>query len=309
MMTKRTFTLISVMALTVIALLYSCKSDEEPVNPFDSVTHNTNSTTDPTPDPNSITGLYKNIFSVRCANPGCHDGTFEPDFRTIESSYSTLVYQPVNKFTLDSAKIFSLRCIPYNTDDSWLVERLVTQTTEYMPSNSVRLSQSDIDHVKNWINAGCPDQNGDLPVKPNLQPNVVGYVVTDSVLNRIDTNRVGGFYFNSFIVEQGKTMTFIFAALDTADGADGTDPSLFTVKKIKFSTSKNDFSNAITVNATQYIPAYTAWLASVPFSNWTSGQTVYFRIYVNDGDHVDDAEFPRNETIDYYKTNYSFYVQ
>ena len=37
-------------------------------------------------DANSIVGLHQNIFKPTCANAGCHDGTFEPDFRTIESS-------------------------------------------------------------------------------------------------------------------------------------------------------------------------------------------------------------------------------
>jgi hypothetical protein len=27
-----------------------------------------------------------------CANSGCHDGTFEPDFRTLEGSYNTLLF-------------------------------------------------------------------------------------------------------------------------------------------------------------------------------------------------------------------------
>ncbi len=308
-MMKRKIITLSVLVVALTVFFFSCKKEEPPVNPFDSVTHNSNNPNDPNPDPNSIAGLYKNIFSVRCANPGCHDGTFEPDFRTIESAYSTLVYQSVNKVTLDSAKIFSLRVIPHNTSDSWLVERLTTSTTEYMPSNSVRLSQTDIDHVKNWINAGCPDQNGTLPVKPNLQPNVIGYVAFDSVYSRIDTNRVNGFGYNPFILREGQTMNLLFAALDTADGADGTDPSLYSVKKIKFSANKNDFSSAVSIDASLYISQYSAWVTVVPTSMWHSGTTVYFRIYVNDGDHVNDAEFPRNESIDYYKTLYAFYVQ
>ncbi len=309
MMNKKTILFFLIGSLIGIIFLHSCKKDDAPSNPFDTINHNSTTTTDPLPDPNSIQGLYKNIFSIKCANPGCHDGTFEPDFRTIESSFSTLVYQPVNKVTLDSLKLFTHRVIPHNSSDSWLIERLTTSTTEYMPSNSVRLSSSDIDHVKNWINAGCPDQNGTLPVKPNLQPNVIGYVALDSVYQRIDTNRVNGLGYNPFIIEEGKTLTMLFVAVDTADGADGTDPSIYTSKKIKLSTSKNDFSSAITINAFTYLAAYQAWLVVIPTSMWPSGTTVYFRIYVNDGDHTADAEFPRNESIDYYKTLYAFYVQ
>ena len=43
-------------------------------------------------DPTSIAGLYQNIFGPTCANSGCHDGTFEPDFRTMESKMLESVY-------------------------------------------------------------------------------------------------------------------------------------------------------------------------------------------------------------------------
>lgn len=290
-------------------LMVSCKKSPDPVNPYDSIDHSSQTTNDPSPDPNSIQGLYKNIFSVKCSNPGCHDGTFEPDFRTIESSYSTLVYQPVNKLTLDSSKFFSYRAIPANTLDSWIIERLTTTTTEYMPSNGIRLSTADIDHVKNWINNGCKDINGVSAQKPDLQPNIAGYVAYDSVFVRLDTNRLADVQFNPFVVNAGSTMIIAFACNDTADGSMATDPSQFTVKEIRFSTDKNDFSNATTIVASTYISAYTAWLVTVPVTAWPVGTTVYFRVYVNDGHHSTNAEFPRYESLDYYKTYFSFYVQ
>ncbi|MBP6657110.1 MAG: hypothetical protein KA284_04590, partial [Bacteroidia bacterium] len=97
-----------VFAVILTSTFFACKKDEVPENPYDKVDYSTNTNPDPNPDPNSIQGLYKNIFQPKCANPGCHDGTFEPDFRTIESAYSTLVYQSVNKTTLDSVKLFTL---------------------------------------------------------------------------------------------------------------------------------------------------------------------------------------------------------
>ena len=143
MMGKKNNSFVIVFALVFVAILYSCKKEEEaPANPYDSVDYSTNNNTDPNPDPNSIQGLYKNIFQPRCANPGCHDGTFEPDFRTIESSYATLVYQSVNKVTLDSVQLFTTRAIPFNTDYSWLIERLTTLTTEYMPSKISIMSKT-----------------------------------------------------------------------------------------------------------------------------------------------------------------------
>lgn len=298
-----------IIPLLIVLFNWGCKKDDAPENPYDSVNYNTGGTELPEPDPNSISGLHKNIFFPRCANPGCHDGTFEPDFRTVESSFATLVYQPVNKTTLDSVKIYSHRVLPGNTSDSWLIERLVTPTTEYMPSNSVRLSAADIDHVKNWINAGCPDANGMLPSKPNLLPNVVGYVAVDGANVRLDTNRLNDLPFNPFVVPAGTGFTIAFSALDTADGADATDPSQFTMKEIRFSTDKNDFTNALTISAGFYLAQFSAWLVSVPSMQWPAGTTVYFRIYVNDGQHVNPAEFPRSSSIDFYKTIYAFYVQ
>ncbi len=294
----------------ITEIFQACKKDDNaPENPYDNIdrTITINQPTDP--DPNTIAGLHKNIFFPKCANPGCHDGTFEPDYRTIESTFYTLVYQPVNLVTLDSAKIFTLRVIPHNTSDSWLIERLTTSTSDYMPSNSVRLSTAEIDHVKNWINAGCPDINGVLPVKPNLQPNVVGYVAIDASNNRIDTNRVNGFPLNPFIVQAGSTMTILFVATDTADGADATDPSMFTKKEIHFSLDKNNFTGSPSIPALLYIAQFNAWAVSVPVSTWPTGTTVYFRIYVNDGHHTSDSVFPRYESNDYYKTLYAFYVQ
>lgn len=48
---------------------------------------------------NTIQGLHAGLFKPTCANSGCHDGNFEPDFRTVESSYYSLVQQPVIKRT------------------------------------------------------------------------------------------------------------------------------------------------------------------------------------------------------------------
>ena len=201
--------------------------------------------------------------------------------------------------------------MPNNIADSWLIERLTTQTSEYMPSNGVRLSNSDIDHVKNWINAGCPDVNGILPVKPNLQPNIIGYVAVDSLTStRLDTNRVNNFPLNPFIVNAGTTMRILFLATDTADGTDGTDPSAFTVKEIHFSLDKNNFNSARIIPSFFYLSLYKAWLVDVPGNIWPAGTTVYFRIYVNDGNHPGvNSEFPRDKSFDYYKTLYAFYVQ
>jgi len=300
-----------VYAYSLVAFLFvGCTKTEEEVNPYDSVDYGTTSETDSVLDPASFAGLHKNIFSKKCANPGCHDGTFEPDFRTVQSSYSTLVYQNVNKSTLDSLSFFTLRVIPNDYQKSFLFERLVTQTSDYMPSNSVRLSAQEIDYVKTWIQNGARDMFGAAPVKPNLPPNILGYIAYNSSFVRIDTARVGGFFYNPFIVPANSTIYMPFLALDTADGASATDPSLFTTHRFKFSTNKDNFSGATTVNAAWNVPlALNVWILTLNTSQWASGTTVYFRIYVNDGFQAVDMEFPRNSSLDYYKNNYAFIVQ
>ncbi len=299
----------------LLLFVFACtKTDDEPTNPYDGVDYiipNTN--INPTePDSNSIAGLQKNIFSKRCANPGCHDGTFEPDYRTLQSTYSTLVYQKVNKLTVDTIHYFTYRVIPNDTANSFLFERITTTTSDYMPSNGInRLSRSDINHIKTWIMNGARDEFGNLPVKPDLQPNLVGYIAFDSAYNRIDSIRLNNIPYNPFLAQVNQNILLPVVVTDTADGASATLPANFTSVKIKFATQKDNFSGAYTVTClfNLPIPGFDIWQGIINTGQWSSGTTVYFRVYMNDGHHATDAEFPRNGSLDYYKTVYAFYVQ
>jgi hypothetical protein len=299
------------MAVIMTCMFFSaCKKSETPENPYDSVNYNPNPDNDSVPSPSSITGLHKNIFSPKCAVPGCHDGTFEPDFRTVQSTFSTLVYMSVNKLTLDSVNFFNYRVIPGDDTASFLLERLLTPTSDYMPSNSVRLPDADIANIRKWINDGCPDVNGDLPTRPNLAPNVNGYIALNSSLVRIDTSRVDGVVFNPFIAPANSSIVLPVLVLDTADGIYATPPQNFTVHDLKFSTDKNNFSAATTITATWMSPIpYNVWQASVNTALWPVGTTVYFRVYMNDGFQASPAEFPRAASLDYYKTYFAFKIQ
>ena len=299
------------MAVILFGMMFSsCKKNETPENPYDSVNYNPNPDNDSIPSPSSITGLHKNIFSPKCAVPGCHDGTFEPDFRTVQSSYSTLIYMGVNKLTLDSVNFFNYRVIPGDDTASFLMERLLTPTSDYMPSNSVRLPDSDIANIRKWINDGCPDVNGDLPTRPNLAPNVNGFVAFTPALVRIDTSRVDGVIFNPFIAPANSFITIPVLVLDTADGIYATPPEDFTIMNLKFSTDKNNFAAATTIAAAWMSPIpYNVWQATVNTALWPVGTTVYFRVYVNDGFQANPAEFPKAASLDYYKTYFAFKIQ
>ena len=80
-----------------IIFFTACKNDD--LNPYDDPSLNPpiNNDTNYFNNPIAFESIQNNVFAPYCANSGCHDGSFEPDFRTIESSYSTLVYHPVIK--------------------------------------------------------------------------------------------------------------------------------------------------------------------------------------------------------------------
>lgn len=299
-----------VVALVLLLFISSCKKEESPENPYDGVNYNTGGNNDSIPDPASITGLHKNIFFPRCANPGCHDGTFEPDFRTVQSSYSTLLYMGVTKKTLDSINFFNYRVIPNEEANSFLIERLTTSTSDYMPSNGVRLSSTDIGNVRKWIQNGCPDVDGNLPVKPNLPPNIIGFIATDTLYNRLDTARQNGVEYLPFFAPANQNMYVVLVALDTADGTTATDPANFTEHKIKWSLDPNNFAGAPSINAFWMSPIpFPYWQVIVNTGQWSVGTTVYFRVYMNDGFQSSPAELPKNQSADFYKTYFAFIIQ
>ena len=292
-----------------VVFISSCKKTETPENPYSTVDYSTNNTSTAEPDPNSIAGLHKNIFSKKCALSGCHDGTFEPDFRTVQSSYSSLVYNPVIKNTVDNIGYFSYRVVPSSSAASFLIERLTTSTSDYMPSNGARLQQSYIENIKKWINDGAKDENGNPPVKPNLLPNITSYVIYNTTFTiRYDTNRVGGISYYAAIVPAATNLYIPFFASDEADSADATPVSSFTNCRIEFSLTKDGFPS-LNSSASFFVSSAQVWVSAVNTSQWPSGTTVYFRVYVNDGQHTVDSEFPRNTSLYYYKSYFSFYVQ
>ena len=107
-----------VILSAVLALVLSCSREVAP-NPWDDLNNDEDST--------ALTGfadIHKNILEPKCANPACHDGTFEPDFRTIEGSYNTLVYHPVTKN--DEDLTYEHRVVPGDIGASWMYNRITT---------------------------------------------------------------------------------------------------------------------------------------------------------------------------------------
>ena len=134
----------NIWIIIFVFIVFSCKKDAF-FNPYDDPSLDPPYISDTNYFPNGInfSSLHNNIFIPTCANSGCHDGTFEPDFRTIESSYNTLVYHPVIKN--DSINSYEFRVKPGDASSSVLYKRLIEDidglsgimplTAEYHPEH------------------------------------------------------------------------------------------------------------------------------------------------------------------------------
>lgn len=173
------------ISLMVMVLLAGCRKSDAPDNPFDDPNYKAPSgggSVDTLPLTN-FAGLHQRIFKPTCSNSGCHDGTFEPDFRTIESSYNTLLYQPIIKN--NPAGAFLYRVLPGNANGSVLHERLVADIDGISGIMPLSIDpQSDwptkkaeyIAAVVAWINAGARDMFGNPPPNGPVNPRLQGMV-------------------------------------------------------------------------------------------------------------------------------------
>lgn len=302
-----------------LILLAACQVESPPPpNPFDAIDYGEPPVPLPPPDSNSLVGLHTYIFSQSCAVPGCHDGSFEPDFRTVQSTYSTLVFHPVVKN--DTNQSYEYRVLPFDANASWLYNRVTTddQTLGRMPLYDNPLTQGQVQSIVSWINSGAPDMFGKISALPNTQPQFAGmaaFADFNGLDYRVDTIR-GNNIFNPFGTLKNLNMTIWMAFSD-----DSTDISSFTSGKILFSDDFNDFSNAVEIQATysptpKIIPdwygtgntAELYWKVELNTNNFPVGEVTFFRFYVNDGNHPEDFEFPRTSQPIEFKSFMSFYV-
>lgn len=120
-----------------------------------------------------ITLMHQQVLSPECAVSGCHDGHFEPDFRTLSSTFFTTVYHPVTKNNAESE--FTYRVVPGDTAASVLHERLTNccfiNENDRMPQLEIGepLPDSLIAHISRWILAGAPDILGKIAPEPDAE--------------------------------------------------------------------------------------------------------------------------------------------
>ena len=155
---------------------------------------------------------------------------------------------------------------------------------------------------------GAKDMFNQLPVYPNTEPMIGYYGAVNSTYQAIDTNRAGGQIYNPFKVPSGTAFKIGVLVND-----DSTAVSSLIHNKLKMSTNKDVFTSATIYTNCYYVASSNGkskfWIFDVSTSPFVVGDTVYFRYYTNDGDHVNDTEFPRNDHVIQYKTWWSFVVQ
>lgn len=306
---------ISVLLLS--GMFIGCKKDDEEQNPYtlpefqaptDSVsTHN--------PDPNTIAGLHKYVFQPTCANSGCHDGTFEPDFRTIQSSWNTLVMQPVIKNNPQGT--FQYRVLPGNPDESVLVERLIHDIdgqSGIMPlwleptSDWPVKKDQYIQNVRNWILNGALDVYGNPASSQNLSPQLKGILIalpgsTEPLPRAISTGAI--------VVPAGTTTIDVFVALDD----DQTPVEQLSYLKLKTGPTLNGFATLPEL-ALQQVPAVNGPAfngGSTTFRHKTTVsvaglplyQQQFVRVYVQDNS-PEITEIPGVNSAPHVRNFYSF---
>ncbi len=292
------FHLILLIVLGLLALGCEKTIDQNPGNPY--LNQSGEDTSGISLGLKSIEGLHQNVFAVRCANPTCHDGSFEPDFRTVQSTYSSLVYHPVTKN--DAQGSYEYRVHPGKASRSWIIHRLSTddEILGRMPLYAQPLKEEEIQAIRDWINDGARDMFGQPASLPNLPPVVHGYQVHDSSGLRADTNRVGNWATAMKLAANASYLFYFQVSDDTTATADLQN------QKIEFSLYRDNFQPFASVTPAMIWNEIT--VATVNTDIFSKGKTVYFRYYVED-EEGEATQFPSDESEFWYKENFSFIVQ
>lgn len=310
------------ITIVTLFLLFAWSCKPERINPYDDVVIEEKPADEIEFPVGSFAYLYKNVFKPTCANSGCHDGTFEPDFRTMSSSYNTLVYRPV--IANDETNSFEYRVIPGDTSASLLHERLLRflpNSSGIMPltleNNSDWPSKKNeyIYAIENWILAGAPDVSGNPapPLNTNQLPMNYGLAVFPPGNTTIQFPRGNPGYagIGPFVISGGISDVYIYPWDDNA--------GLFNYPLLgwELSYSPTDFQAVASgmFYASTVVHASDFGGTSAPFTKRTtidfspfSGETMYMRIRMNDGIQTTDNFVPTENAVSYWYAVYSFQI-
>lgn len=308
--------------LLFLSLLYgACSEPDSPLNPFlvleeTNPTH-TDSLSQVEYPADHFVSLHYRIFKPTCATSGCHDGNFEPDFRTLESSYNTLVYHPLIKNDLRGN--FQFRVWPGKPDESVLYHRLtedIDGQSGLMPlvpnDDWVENETEYIERIRTWIENGAPDMFGNLPEVPDLPPTVVGLVgILPS--GQEPLKREGGN--GEILVPLGTRQLELLFSIT----AENIDPSKLTSIKIRLSPDRNDFftveGKAVTLLGSplqhdgflgERVTYYHR--VSLEIGDLQLGDKQYIRLYIQVPGESFPIEIPSDGSVDYVKEQFSFRI-
>lgn len=287
----------------------SCtKESKRPENPFDNGNKQQPKDTSIAPDPNTIQGIHANILKPTCANSGCHDGTFEPDFRTVSSSYNTLLYRkPIKN---DSAGSFSARVMPGNADLSMLWYRLTVDlggNSGIMPlvvdpgSKWLTKKAEYLNNIRTWINNGAKDPFGNPASLPDQPPQVLGMTV---LVNGIEASRPGRY--EPIQVPAGSNAELWICFADDKSTQDALNNG-----NINFSL---DPGNYVATNAQPLIKAAPGKVFKSVYgqnetylyrfmlntSNWKQGDVIWLQLNISDGVNG-NSHIPNSDALFYLK--------
>jgi hypothetical protein len=264
-----------------------------------------------------IVALQRDVFKPTCANSGCHDGTFEPDFRTVESTYNTLVNHPIIKN--NPAETYENRVVPGNLSQSMLWLRLnedidgqsgimpliVDPTNDWSETSAVHLS-----NIRDWIENGALDMFGSPAPTGDFQPGFHGvYAEADGIPCEV-SGRIK--------VPAGSQNVTIWVALSDKE----TSLNQFTHNKVRMGT--NVLFNYDTVSAEMnlnYNPtpiskpgmfgSSVEYYHSFSFStvSWDSELNHYFRVFVKDPLQEENTELPQDGSAIHIKTYFSWKIE
>lgn len=311
------------MTVLLVTFMSACKKNEI-TNPYESI----EPITVDNPDVNDIPSenfawLHGKIFGPTCANSGCHDGTFEPEFRSISSAYNSLVNH--EGISNDDQNNYSYRVVPGNAQSSLLHARLtinIPNTSGVMPlvvdpnSDWNENSSQYIQAITNWINNGAKDMYGQSPGdgQSDFPPQINGLVIfpsgnTTNPYER-DPESVG---ITPIMVDA----TAIDIWVQVSD--DNTPAEQLSVNEFRFAESLGDLNNASpqlynydnSLLATNFSgnPVNFTHKVTVDLSSFDSGSTFFLRSYFNDGIQEYTTEIPGEGSNPYITAIFTMQVQ
>jgi len=296
-----------ILTLSVLTLFFAfCKKDS-PKNPFDEIVTVQNTTPDFGSIPaQNFAALHETIFKPTCANSGCHDGTFEPEFRTISSSYNSLVNHPV--ISNDSQNSYQKRVAPGSFNESLLYARL----TEFLPNTSGIMplsvdeestwnqnSETYINDIRNWITAGAPDMFGNLAGTgaTDFPPTIDGLLAfpagqTDAPYTR-NPDAIG---ITPILVDATSVDIWVKITDDNLNSENipfaqlSFAPSVGELDEL----TASDYQTSSSISALDFSGSSTTFFhkQTIDLSPFSSGEAIYLRNYLNDGVQPENTLIP-----------------